>query len=129
MVDIKLVETSAPKGGPFSPGLVVGNLVYVSGQVGIEADGKVPTTIEEQTTVTLNNIKAIIVAAGAKVENIVKMTVFMTDIREFNDMNAAYLQFFEENGVATRYPTRSTVQVAALARKGLLIEIDCVATL
>ncbi|MEX2683443.1 MAG: RidA family protein [Candidatus Sigynarchaeota archaeon] len=129
MVDIKIVDTGAPKGGPYSPGLIAGNLIFVSGQVPVGSDGKVPTSIEEQTAVTLGNLKAIIEKAGAKVANIVRCTVFMTNIAEFTRMNDAYTKFFDANGAKDRKPTRTTVEITKLAKEGARIEIDCIAML
>ena len=130
MVDIQVIETGAIKGGAFSQCLIGGNLIFVSGQVGVDPEtGSVPETIEEQTTIALKNIKDILEKAGAAVSNIVKMTVFMTDISEYQAMTDAYLQFFVDNGSEERTPTRTTVQVSALGRENLKIEIDCIAML
>ncbi len=127
MVDIKVVDTGAPKGGPYSPGLLAGNLLFVSGQVPAGKDGKVPVSIEEQTEVTLGNLKAIIEKAGGTVVNIVRCTVFMTNIAEFKRMNEAYTKFFDANGAKDRKPTRTTVEITRLAKDGARIEIDCIA--
>ena len=129
MVDIKVVDTGAPKGGPYSPGLIAGNLIFVSGQVPAGKDGKVPSSIEEQTAVTLGNLKAILEKAGGKVANVVRCTVFMTNIAEFKRMNEAYTKFFDENGARDRKPTRTTVEITKLAKDGARIEIDCIALL
>ncbi|HME52714.1 MAG TPA: RidA family protein [Candidatus Lokiarchaeia archaeon] len=130
MVDIQVVDTGIIKGGSFSQCLISGNLIFVSGQVGVDPEtGTIPETIDEQTTNTLNNIKAILEKAGANASNIVKMTVFMTDIAEYQAMSDVYLQFFVDNGAEERTPTRTTVQVSALSQEGLKIEIDCMAVL
>jgi len=129
MVDIQVIETGTIKGGAYSQCLIAGNLIFVSGQVGVDPEGTVPETIEEQTTIALKNIKDILEKAGAGVANIVKMNVFMTDISEYQAMTDAYLQFLVDNGSEERTPTRTTVQVSALGREGLKIEIDCIAML
>lgn len=130
MVDIQIVDTGTIKGSSFSQCLISGNFIFISGQVGLDPEtGTVPETIEEQTTNTLNNIKAILEKAGANVSNIVKMTVFMTNIGEYQVMSDVYLQFFMDNGAEERTPTRTTVQVSALSQESLKIEIDCMAVL
>lgn len=128
MVTIKHVNMGKPTSSPFSPGIVAGNTLYVSGQVPVDKDGNMPDGIEAQTAVVLNNLKAIIEKAGGKVENIVRCTVFMTRIAEFKQMNEAYKNFFEANGVK-QFPTRSTVEVSKLAVEAALIEIDCICAL
>ena len=67
MVDIKHVDTGKPVSSPYSPGLIAGNTLYVSGQVPVDKDGKVPNGIEEQTAIVLSNLKAIIEKAGGTV--------------------------------------------------------------
>ncbi|MBN2153921.1 MAG: RidA family protein [Candidatus Lokiarchaeota archaeon] len=128
MGEIKYVDTGAPMSSPYSPGLVVGNTLYVSGQVPVGKDGKIPSSIEEQTAVVLANLKTIVEKAGARVSSVVRCTVFMTDISEFKQMNNAYKQFFEENG-ATHFPTRTTVQVTKLAVDAARIEVDCICSI
>ncbi|MEK7328913.1 MAG: RidA family protein [Chloroflexota bacterium] len=114
----------APKAiGPYSQAIRVGDLVYTAGQVSI-----VPATgdliagdIEAQTRQALNNLKAVLEAAGSGLDKVVKTTVFMTDLGDFARMNAVYAEFFP-----AQPPARSTVQVAALP-KGAMVEIECVA--
>ena len=114
----------APKAiGPYSQAIRVGDLVYTAGQVSI-----VPATgdliagdIEAQTRQALNNLKAVLEAAGRGLDKVVKTTVFMTDLGDFARMNAVYAEFFP-----AQPPARSTVQVAALP-KGAMVEIECVA--
>lgn len=125
---IKYVDTGTPVSSPFSPGLIAGNTLYVSGQVPGVKDGKIPSSIEDQTAGALANIKTIIEKAGAKVENVVRCTVFMTNIAEFKQMNEAYKRFFEANGTK-HFPTRTTVEVTKLAVDAARIEIDCIAVI
>ena len=127
MAKKNVIKAGTPTTSPFSPGLAVDSWVFVSGQVGIDpVSGTFSKTIKEQTTVTLNNVKGILEAGGVTAANIVKVTVYMTDIKQFADMNEAYKKFFEANKVVD-LPTRTTVGVAGLAREGLLVEIDAIA--
>jgi len=109
--------------GPYSQAIQVGNLVYTSGQIPIDpATGSfVEGGIKEQTRQSLANVKAILEEAGLTMGNVVKTTVFMTDMNDFADMNAVYAEFFAEP-----YPTRSAVAVKTLP-KGALVEIEVVA--
>jgi 2-iminobutanoate/2-iminopropanoate deaminase len=114
----------APKAiGPYSQAIRVGDFVYTAGQVPIvPATGDlIPGDIEAQTRQALNNIKAVLEAAGSGLDKVVKTTVFMTNLGDFARMNGVYAEFFPSNP-----PARSTVQVAALP-KGAMVEIECVA--
>jgi 2-iminobutanoate/2-iminopropanoate deaminase len=110
--------------GPYSQAIRTGNTIYVSGEIAID-----PTTnqvmsnatIEEQTRRALENIRAILLAAGLTMEDIVSTTVYLTDINEFDRMNQIYATFFK-----SAPPARATVQVARLARD-VKIEISAVA--
>ncbi|MFX0101469.1 MAG: RidA family protein [Candidatus Hodarchaeota archaeon] len=117
--------------GPYSSGIKGGGCVYVSGQGPIDVNnpGPPPDNIKDQTTIVLNNIKAIVEAAGSNVSKIVKTTVFLSDIKNFSKMNMAYKKFFKENGVTENFPARTTVQAAALPVENMLVEIDAIALL
>jgi 2-iminobutanoate/2-iminopropanoate deaminase len=123
--DMKVISTKkAPAAiGPYSQAIQVGNLVYTSGQIPIDsATGVfVEGGIKEQTRQSLTNVKAILEEAGLSMANVVKTTVFMADMNDFADMNAAYAEFFTEP-----YPARSAVAVKTLP-KGALVEIEVVA--
>jgi len=125
MVDIEVVNPGTPVAGPYSPGVKVGKLLFVSGQVSKPGT----TDIKEQTRSVLDNIKKIVEAAGGTVSNIVKTTVFLTNFKDFGKMNRVYKQFFEDNGVSEKFPARSTVEVSNLVVEGLIIEIDAIAAL
>jgi len=115
---------TAPKAiGPYSQAVRVGGFVYTAGQVPFNpATGQiVEGGIEVQTRQVLNNVKAILEAAGTSLDRVAKTTVFMTDLSQFQAMNAVYAEFFPSNP-----PARSTVQVAALPR-GAWIEIETIA--
>jgi 2-iminobutanoate/2-iminopropanoate deaminase len=116
--------TKAPAAiGPYSQAIRVGNLVYTSGQIPIDAATGVFAEggIKEQTRQSLLNLKAILEEAGLTMNDVVKTTVFMADMNDFADMNAVYAEFFAEP-----YPARSAVAVRTLP-KGALVEIEAVA--
>ncbi len=116
--------------GPYSQAIKLGNLVYTSGQIPLEPGAKelVGPDILLQTRQVFKNIKAVVEAGGAKIENIVKMSVFVTDLGDFATINKEYAAFFDEFANGAPYPARSTVQVAALPM-GAKIEIEAIASL
>jgi 2-iminobutanoate/2-iminopropanoate deaminase len=119
--------TGAPAAiGPYSQAVRIGDTLYASGQVAFDpATGNiVPGGIAEQTTRVLDNLKAVVAAAGLDLAHVVKTTVFLKDMADFAAMNAVYAKYFVPEGVVA--PARSTVEVAALP-KGALVEIDCIA--
>lgn len=118
--------TAAPSAiGPYSQGIITGNLVFVSGQIPLNPEtGKFPETISEMTKQSLTNIKNILEAAGSSMNKVVKTTVFLKDMNDFAEMNAVYATFFEEGF----YPARSAVEVARLP-KDVKIEIEAIAEL
>lgn len=121
---IKKISTSnAPAAiGPYSQGLDLGNMVFVSGQIPIDpATGVMADTIEEQAKQSLTNLKNILAEAGLGMENVVKTVVFLADLNDFAAVNAVYETFF-----ADPFPARSCVQVAAIP-KGAKVEIECIA--
>ena len=105
---------------PFSDAVRTGNLLFLSGQVGIR-DGKVGDGIEEQTRITLENIRAVLARAGASLEDVVKVTVFITDMALWPKMNEIYAEFFPKD-----QPARSSIG-AALAQPAFLVEMECIA--
>ena len=109
--------------GPYSQAVKVGDLMFTSGQVPIdpETGAVVEGGIQEQARQSLNNIKAILNAAGTNMGAVVKTTVFLQNMEDFAAMNEVYAQFFQEP-----YPARSAVQVARLP-KDVLVEIELVA--
>ena len=122
---MKVISTKqAPAAiGPYSQAIQVGNLVYTSGQIPIDpATGAiVEGGIKEQTRQSLTNVKAILESADLTMGNVVKTTVFMSNMNDFPEMNSVYAEFFAEP-----YPARSAVAVKALP-KGALVEIEVVA--
>jgi 2-iminobutanoate/2-iminopropanoate deaminase len=108
--------------GPYSHAVRVGDLLFCSGQIPLTKDGKlVEGGISEQTRQVLENVKAILQDQSLAFDNVIKATVFMTDLGEFADMNKIYGEYFKTN-----FPARSTVQVAALPR-GARVEIEIIA--
>lgn len=109
--------------GPYSQGIDVGSLVFTSGQLPINPENKeLVATIEDATKQSLNNVKAVLEAAGTSMENVVKTTIFLKDLNDFAAMNAVYAEFFPEN-----CPSRSCFQVAKLPMDAI-IEIEAIAT-
>jgi reactive intermediate/imine deaminase len=115
-----LKELVVPPGGNvgqnFSPGIRTGNLLFVTGQVGQGDD------VATQTRATLERVKAIVEAGGSTMANVVKCTVFLTDIADYAAMNEAYRPFFPEPR-----PARSTFQIVSLAGAAAKVEIECIA--
>jgi 2-iminobutanoate/2-iminopropanoate deaminase len=111
--------------GPYSQSIRVGNFLFLSGQIPIDpATGKmVPLGIEAQTRQVLQNIQAVLMAAGVNTDAVVKTMIYLTDLNDFQTVNEVYADYFEEP-----FPARATVQVAALPR-GALVEIDAIAVL
>ena len=107
--------------GPYSQAIEANGLLITSGQLPIDpATGTMPETVEEQTKQSLENCRAIIEAAGAGMKDVIKTTVFLSDMNNFGAMNGVYETFFE-----APYPARSAVQVARLS-KDALVEIECI---
>ena len=96
--------------GPYSPGIQAGNMVFLSGQLGIDpATGKMPEGVEAQAKQSLANVEALLTAAGATFADVVKTTVYLADIADFAAVNEIYASKFE-----APFPARSAFQVAAL---------------
>lgn len=121
----KVIATSeAPTAvGPYSQAIAAGNTLYCAGQIPLDpVSGEiVPGGVTEQTTRVLENVGGVLRANGMDYSNVVKATVFMTDLAHFGDMNAVYAKYFH-----APFPARSTIQVVALPR-GAQVEIEVVA--
>ena len=110
--------------GPYSAGIAAGNLAFLSGQLGLDpSTGELADGVVAQAEQALKNIEALLTAAGATFGNVVKTTVLLADIADFDAVNEVYAARFSEP-----YPARSAVQVAALP-KGALVEIECIVAL
>ncbi len=109
--------------GPYSQGVRAGGLVFISGQIPVDpSTGElVDGGVGEQTRRALENLGAVLEAAGAGFDHVVRTTVYMTDISIFKEMNKVYGEFF-----SPPYPARATVEVSRLP-KGAAVEIDAVA--
>ena len=107
--------------GPYSQAIDLGGLVFTSGQIPVAPDGSVSDDVAEQTRQCLENLSAVLEAAGSSMERVIKTTVFITDMDQFGTINQVYAGFFGQP-----YPARSCVQVAKLP-KGVAVEIEAVA--
>jgi 2-iminobutanoate/2-iminopropanoate deaminase len=108
--------------GPYSPGMILDRLVFVSGQGGIDpVTGALAADVASQTEQCLKNITAILEAAGSSLQHVLRCGVFLIDMSEFEQMNGVYQRMF-----GTHRPARTTIQAAALPGKGLRVEIDAV---
>jgi 2-iminobutanoate/2-iminopropanoate deaminase len=108
--------------GPYSQAVVAGNLVFCSGQIAlVPGQGDVHGSIEAQTERVLENLKAVLTAAGCSLHDVVKTTVYLTDMGDFPAMNVVYDRY-----LGTTKPARATVEVAALPREAY-IEMDAIA--
>ena len=113
---------AAPAVGPYSPSIGIGDLVFVSGQLPLGADGKiVGYTPKDQACKSLDNMRLTLTAAGLGMENVVKTTIFLQDMDDFGAVNEVYAEHFSEP-----FPARSTVQVARLP-KDVRVEIEAIA--
>jgi 2-iminobutanoate/2-iminopropanoate deaminase len=112
--------------GPYSQAVVVGGLVYTSGQVGFDpkTGELVVGGIEEQTRQVLQNLSAVLIAAGSGLGKVLKTTVFLKDMNDFAAMNAVYARYLVPEGAVP--PARSTVEVARLPRDAR-VEIEAIA--
>ncbi|MEO2508070.1 RidA family protein [Clostridium paraputrificum] len=113
----------APKAiGPYSQAQKVGNLLFTSGQIPLNpSTGELVTEIKAATKQSLENVKAILEAAGTSLENVVKTVVYIKNMNDFGEVNEVYGEYFKENA-----PARSCVEVARLP-KDALVEIEAIA--
>lgn len=119
----KVETTKAPQAiGPYSQGIIVNNMFYSSGQIALTPEGEmVQGDVKEQTHQVFKNLQAVLEAAGASLDTVVKTTVFLKSMDDFAAMNEVYGQYFSEHK-----PARSCVAVAKLP-KDALVEIEVVA--
>ena len=121
---IKTAQAPLPI-GPYNQAVVVGNIVYTSGQIPLDLNNAVvPGGITEQTKSVLENLKAVLEGAGTSLANVVKTTVFLKNMGDFASMNDVYGEYFD----AKTAPARTTVEVARLP-KDVFVEIEAVACL
>ena len=121
----KVLTDGAPKPvGPYSQAIISGNTIYVAGHGPMNPKtGKIEvTTIEEQATQVFDNVKAVIEAAGATLDNVVSVRVYLANLEDFAKMNAIYRQYFTGD-----FPARTTIGASLLLE--MLIEVDCIAVM
>jgi 2-iminobutanoate/2-iminopropanoate deaminase len=113
----------APKAiGPYSQAIKVGGWLFISGQVPLNpVDGEIRGDIREQSRQALENVKSVVNAAGGSLTDVVKTTVFLKNLDDFNAMNEIYAQYFTQDA-----PARSTAEVSRIPR-GALVEIEAIA--
>ncbi|HSV26958.1 MAG TPA: Rid family detoxifying hydrolase [Sedimentisphaerales bacterium] len=121
-VETILTKDAAGPVGPYSQGIVCGGFIFTSGQIPVGTDGKlVGDDIETQTEQVMRNLKAVLAAGGAGLQDVVKATVFLTDLSDFARFNAVYARH-----LGSHRPVRSTAEVTRLAL-GARVEIDVIA--
>lgn len=124
-MEIKEVKTGKAPGaiGPYSQAVIAGGFLFVSGQIPVvpETGEVVAGSSSDQARRALINLKGVVEAAGALMNDVVRTTVYLTDLSEFASVNEVYAEFFTEP-----YPARASVEVSSLP-KGVDVEIDCVA--
>ena len=121
--DREVVKLGTQGAGPYSPGIIADadKLVFTSGQLGLNASGKLQEGIEAQAKQALDNVKAVLEAAGSGMDKVVKVTIYMTDINDYGTVNGIYKTYFSKD-----FPARTALQVANLPLGGL-IEIEAIA--
>ena len=126
MKRVVFASTAPTPVGPYSQAIVAGGFVFASGQIPLDpASGKlVEGEIEAQTERVLDNLRAVLEAAGSSLDHVVRASVYLVDLSVFPRVNAVYARYF----TADPKPARTTVQVAALPL-GARVEIDAIATL
>lgn len=120
---MKIIQTdkAAQAVGPYSQGVDTGDTIYLSGQLGLNANGEMQEGVEAQTHQSLKNIETLLEEVGLGLENVVKTLVLLDDINDFKAVNEIYGQYFKEP-----YPARSAFAVASLPLGGL-VEIEVIA--
>ena len=121
MKNIIIAEHAPAAIGPYSQATEKNGIVFVSGQLPINAAGVMAPDIKKQTEQSLMNIEIILAKAGLTMDHVMKTTVLMTDLSKFGEMNEVYARFFRKSS-----PARAAYQVAALP-KGAMIEIEAIA--
>lgn len=118
-----IVTDKAPAAaGPYSQGIKANGFIFTSGQIPVDSNtGAIPATMEEQTRKVMGNLVAVLAAAGAQPKDVLKVTIYLTDMKMFGTMNLIYAEYFDKP-----YPSRSCVGVTSLP-KGVQIMVDAVA--
>lgn len=122
MKEVIRTEKAPLPGGPYSQGLKINSRIYVAGQRPADAKtGAIPEAFAEQAKLALSNVRHVLEAGGATTDDVVKVTVYLADIKYFAEFNEIYKTFFREP-----YPTRTTVSCAL---RNILVEVDAIAEL
>ena len=118
-------KDGSPAVGPYSPAVAANGFLFVSGQIPLnpKSGELVLNSFEAQVRQTLDNLRCVLKAGGASLDDVVKVTIFVTDLGKFGELNAIYEEYFGESK-----PARATVEVAALP-KGVEVEMDATAAL
>ena len=123
-LDLQYYSSELLSGLPFSAAVRVDRMLYLSGQIGIDASGKlVPGGIQAETRQAMENIRATLEQFGSSLDHVVKATVMLADMGEWSEMNKVYVTFFDKH-----YPARSALGANGLAM-GARVEIECMAVL
>ena len=125
-INRKIINTKAAPSaiGPYSQAIKFNNLIFVSGQIAINPDSNefVNGNIASQTIQVIENIKAILESAGSSLEKILKVTIYITDMKDFNSINIVYSEYFNSS-----LPARACIEVSNLPR-GAKVEMDAIAS-
>jgi len=122
--DIEYFTSEILKGLPFSAAVRVGRMLYLSGQIGIDASGKlVSGGISAETRQAMENIRTMLEQCGSSLDNVIKATVMLADMKEWSEMNQVYVTYFNQH-----LPARSALGANGLAM-GARVEIECMAVL
>lgn len=117
-----MAEGGPAPAGPYSHAVVAGGFVFISGQGPVNPEtGTMPDAFKDQVRQTFENVRTILEAAGAGLEDVVKVNAYVTDLTRFSEFNEVYKEFFRHDP-----PARTTVATALL---GMLVEVDCIAVL
>ena len=120
-MELKKLEGATPALGPYSAGVAVGDLVFVSGQIPTDEAGSLPEGIRAQARKSILNVKAVLEAGGSDLKHVVKTTVFLRDMNDFAAVNEVYAEYFD----GEVKPARSCVQAAKLP-KDMPLEIEAI---
>ncbi len=120
-MELKKLEGATPALGPYSAGVSIGDLVFVSGQIPTDENGNLPEGIEAQAEQSIRNVQTVLENGGSDLRHVVKTTVFLRDIADFAAVNEVYARFFDGDVK----PARSCVQAAKLP-KDMPLEIEAI---
>ena len=114
------VKAAPPQNNTYSQAVRLGNVLYLSGQLGVRPDGTVPETFPEQVRQALENVRIVLEAAGSSLALVAKVNIYITDFSRLKEMNAVYPEYFPHR------PAKTTVEIVRLD-KGAMIEVEVVA--